>query len=210
MRSSNKPSVYAQYKLLAPTLNRESMTDPIAWSLYGNTLDGQFSIGASGQHKYGPIGPTPQLFMAELASKNYNSACELMSRDRTPLVSNVASIKSPSFPPSNQIQTIGQAMLDNAGQRRFGDLSGCNVSKQLFNDMDPNSPYVSSYSSTEPIICKPPSNPDQDVLLNRILDEPEAHMVLLTNMYMNTRRESNKYNGTRIGQLFNVIEAYLK
>lgn len=210
MNTSNKPSSYASFQSFAPTLNEKIVTDPIAWSLYGNSLNAQFSIGAAGQNKYGPQGEKSQLYMAERCSLNFDGVCEMVSRDQTILRSNVASIRSPSFPASDQIQTVGQALLDNAGQRRFGDLSWCNLSKQKFNDQDPNSPYVTSISSPNEVPCYPPQNPDQDRLLNRILDEPEAHMVLLTNMYKNTRKNKDAYKGTRIGKFFDVIETYLR
>lgn len=208
--TSNKPSSYASFQSFAPTLNEQVVTDPVAWSLYGNTLNAQFSIGSSGNKKYGPQGVTPQLYMAERCSLNFDGVCDMVSRDPTILRSNIASIKSPSFPPSGQIQSVGQALLDNAGQRRFGDLSGCTQRKQVFNDQDPKSPYVTSLSSPNEVPCYPPKNPDQDRLLNRILDEPEAHMVLLTNMYKNTRKNKNDYQGTRIGKFFDVIETYLR
>ncbi len=207
-RIPNKPSSYANYRNFAPNINEQVTTDPIAWSLYGNSLDAQFSIGSSGQNKYGLQGSTPQLYLAEKCAMNYDKVCEMVSRNTTILKSNVASIISPSFINRNQ-QTIGQALLDNAGQRRFGDLSNCNIRKELFNSLDPTSPYVSTISCPTEIICKPLLDPDHDILLNRILDEPEAHMNLLTNMYKNTRNEKDKYNNTRIGKLFEVFDNYL-
>jgi hypothetical protein len=58
----------------------------------------------------------------------------------------------------------------------------------------------------------PPPNSDQDILMNKVLDKPDLHMDLLLNMYRNVMRNNqrDKYNNTRIGQIFNILDLYAK
>ena len=61
-------------------------------------------------------------------------------------------------------------------------------------------------------VCMPPENPDQDILMNKVLDKPDVHMDLLVNMYRNVMRNNlrSKYANTRIGYVFNVLDLYAK
>jgi hypothetical protein len=58
----------------------------------------------------------------------------------------------------------------------------------------------------------PPENPDQDILMNKVLDKPDVHTDLLVNMYRNVmkRNQRDKYKNTRIGYIFNVIDLYVR
>jgi hypothetical protein len=202
---SRQKTVYAPFNNFGTTCNTKVQTDPVAWSLYGNTLDASFSIGSYGVNKYGLQSSNAQTYLAERCSKNFDEVCQYVSTITDIQKSNTARVSTPSQS-ACQYQTVGQALLDNAGQRRFGDLSNCQRTQWLFNEMDPNSPLLTNYSTIHNVVFTPPPNPDSDALLNRILDEPQYHMDLLINMYNNTRNRKNEYKNTRIGKLFDIIE----
>ena len=49
-----------------------------------------------------------------------------------------------------------------------------------------------------------------NLLLNKILDRPDQHVDLLLCMYRSTKNNRDKYVGTRIGRIFDIIDAYYK
>lgn len=195
------------------------MTDPVGYSVSKN-IDTDFDIGPTSR-LFGPEQPNAQLYMAEKCAKEWDGACEFMSRNRTGAgnVCNAGKIPSELFPtPPTSDMGIGDFLIENAAVRRFCDLSSCQVSQEPYNPMDPHSPMVKSYSDCCAAkcmpVCKPPSNINDvknDILLNKVLDHPDRHVDLLLNMYKNTpQNERGKYENTRIGMIFTVFDAYFK
>ena len=57
-------------------------------------------------------------------------------------------------------------------------------------------------------VCKVPENPDNDVLLNKVLNQPQKHLDLLINMYYHCRNDKSINPDTRIAQIFKLFDAY--
>jgi hypothetical protein len=153
--------------------------------------------------------------MAEKCAGNWDSACEFASRNRDSTYPNAGKIGSPLFDNDTPAgSTIGDMLIENAAVRRFCDLTSCSIEREPFNPLDPTSPYVSSFNQGEygicAPVCKPPANPDSDILLNKVLDSPNLHVDLLLNMYRNSKNEREKYKNTRIGSVFNIFDLYFK
>ncbi len=211
-------SVYNPYIKLAnfgyndPVLK----TDAVGYSIYDD-IDAYFDIGPTAK-QFGPSSEKSHLYMAERCSQNWDGACELMSRNDQQALSNVGGIKSSSFyirPPPTDLN-IGDVLIDNAGVRRFCDLSSCSMEQESFNPMDPTSPTIKSYGGQncykcQPV-CMPPNQPDNDVLLNKVLDRPDKHVDLLVNMYKNVNKNKmrDKYKNTRVGMVFDILDSYMK
>jgi hypothetical protein len=215
--SCNRQFPYTKIQNFGKDLNPVLKTDPVGWSIYYDP-DSFFDIGPTAQW-YGPNSINPQLYMAEKCSKNWDGACELASRQRSDGVQkqmcNNARISSPLFARSSPPNmTVGQFLIENSAVRRFCDLSSCAVTEEPFNPLDSDSPMVKSYGCCGNKICmpvcKPPQNPDNDILLNKVLDEPEYHVDLLLNMYRNVKNDRNAYKNTRIGKIFDIFDMYLK
>ncbi len=189
-------------------------TDAVGYSIYRD-IDSFLDIGPTAAD-YGPSAEKSHLFMSERCSKNWDGACELMSRNNEQARSNVGGILSSSFykrPPPSDL-SIGDVMVENTAVRRFCDLTTCSVEKESFNPSDPESPMVSKIGGKncydcQPI-CMPPSQPDDDIVLNKVLDYPEKHVDLLVNMYKNVMKKGKRdsYKNTRIGMVFDILDKY--
>ena len=188
------------------------MTDAVGFSV-SKDIDTSFDIGPTSR-MFGPDMPNAQLYMAEKCAKEWDGSCELMSRNRDSSKCNSGKISSSLFrSPSVDGMTVGDFLVENAAVRRFCDLSSCKLTKESYNPMDPHSPYVSSYSDcgyTQCLpVCEPPSDPDNDILLNKVLDKPDRHIDLLVNMYRNVK-DRKKYENNRLGMIFNVFDSYFQ
>jgi len=190
--------------------------DPVVASIYKDP-DASFDIGAMA-YLYGPTKLNSQLYMAEKCSKNWDGACEFLSRNQDTSKPNSGKIASPLFknvqPPGKE--TIGDFLVENASVRRFCDLSSCMIRQEQFDPTNPNSVWISSYgccgeSECLPV-CLPPENPDEDILLNKVLDKPDLHIDLLVNMYKNVKKRGTRdnYKNSRIGHIFSMLDVYIK
>ena len=211
--SYSRSSPYAKIKSFG-NINPVLKTDPVAYSIYRD-LDSYFDIGANASD-FGPSSERSHLFMADKCSKNWDGACELMSRNNEQARSNVGGISSILFtrePPTDL--TIGDVLVENTAVRRFCNMDTCSVKKEPFNPLDPDSPMVTKYGENctdcRPV-CMPPSNPNEDMVLNKVLDFPEKHIDLLANMYKNVVKagKRNEYRNTRVGMVFDIFDGYLK
>ena len=204
MQSKKMYCPYAKYQAFAPALSDSLKTDTDGWSIA--TVQGtELDIGPNYQ-LYGPQSESSQLYMAEKCSRNWDGFCEALANNRAPSKTDMANI----IPKVNRSmsETVADSFIDNASQRRFCDLSDCSIFTQNYNPLDPTSAPVKSYKVNGPISCKPLDNPDNDILLNRILDSPEQHIDLLLNMYRTCKSTLDKYKGTRIGKAFDLIGKY--
>ena len=214
--SCNRSFPYVQISKFGTSLNQKLTLDPVAASIYKDP-DSSFDIGDSAV-LYGPSRANSQLYMAEKCSKDWDGACEFLSRNKDTSKPNIGKIASPLFqttlPPGKE--TIGDFLVENASVRRFCDLSSCNITQEPYDPNNPDSVWVSSYGCcgvNECLpVCMPPSNPDNDILLNKVLDKPDLHIDLLVNMYKNVNAKGlrKNYENTRIGQIFNIIDTYIK
>lgn len=200
-----RQSAYANYQQLAPALPADLKTNPTTWSLLDN-VDSSFDIGT--QYKsYGPQSQASQAYMAEKCSKQWDASCEFLSMNNEICKSNMATAFN-SVPVNN---TVGDALVENAAERRFCDFGACNIYQQHFNPLDSSSPIVQNFScKSGVIVCRPPAQPDDDRLLNKVLDRPDMHVELLLNMYSNSQGQRDKYKDTRIGKIFDVMDVFFK
>lgn len=213
--SCNQSFPYVQISKFGK-LNPVLTVDPVASSIYKDP-DSSFDEGELSV-LYGPRTRNSQLYMAERCSKNWDGACEYLSRNMDDTSTNAAKIPSALFP-TNYIpgkQTIGDILVENSAVRRFCDLSSCSIQAEPYDPTNPNSVWVKSYGCCgyEPClpVCMPPDNPDSDILLNKVLDKPDLHIDLLVNMYKNVMKNNlrPKYVNTRIGNIFNIFDVYFK
>jgi len=214
--SCNRSFPYVQISRFGNKLNPILKLDPVGSSIYKD-VDSNFDIGDSA-NMYGPTRKNSQLYMAEKCSKNWDGACEFLSRNIDDTHCNQGKISSPLFMTQYQPgkQTIGDFLVENASVRRFCDLSSCTLTQEPYDYNNPNSPWVTSYgcngvNQCMPM-CLPPPKPDEDILLNKVLDKPHLHVDLLVNMYKNVMSNGSRdvYKNTRIEQIFNIFDLYVK
>lgn len=185
----------------------QPMTDAILWS----TIDDYstaFEIGPT-YRNYGPDSLISQAFIADYISlKPWDANSEKWTSNYKPVKSNAASIL-PINQYTSQNLTIGEVNTYNSASRSFVDLSDFNVSHQKFNPDDPNSPTIRVYSLIPYRAAKLyiPPNPNNNILLNKILDNPDRYLDILLNLYHNHNPKVS-LKGTRIGQLFEKINIF--
>lgn len=209
----NRPFPYTRIANFGRDLNPVLRTDPVGYSVYKD-IDSYFDIGPLGRI-YGPDAPQSQLYMADKCGKEWDSACEFISNNNNSTKCNSGKISSPLFSTASPSgMTVGDFLVENSAVRRFCDLSSCAVWEEPYNPLDPTSPNVKSYGCCGNKVCLPvcvpPENPDNDILLNKVLDKPHMHVDLLVNMYKNTKLNRQKYQNTRIGRIFEILDMYYK
>ena len=194
-------------RALAPNLR----TDPVAYSIY-NDPNSYFDEGSLAR-TFGPATVSSQSYMAEKCSKNWDGACELLSRNSDTSKPNVALVDSPAFSQNLPgTMSIGDYLVLNSAIRRFGNLDTCVLSEELYNPNDPTSPTIKTYGNKCSSPCMPvcivPENPDTDIILNKVLDQTHKFMDLLTNMYYHAKNKRDIYKNTRIGKTFELFDLY--
>jgi hypothetical protein len=212
--SYNRSFPYVQISKFGTCLNPVLTIDPVASSIFKDP-DSNFDIGDSA-NQFGPSTTKSQLYMAEKCSKNWDGACEFLSRNNDDTKCNSGKISSSIFPTmyAPGRQNIGDFLVENSAVRRFCDLNSCSISEEPYDYSNPNSVWVKSYGccgNNECLpLCMPPNDPDNDILLNKVLDKPDLHIDLLINMYRNVNQQNsrNKYQNTRIGHIFNIFDVY--
>jgi hypothetical protein len=206
-------SVYVPLRNFGTSLSPALRTDPVGYSIYKD-MDSYFDIGPLAR-TFGDDSLSGQLYMAEKCSKQWDGACELVSRNTDTTRVNVAKVDSPVFP-TNQIGTmsIGDYLIENSATRRFCSFDTCSIEEQLYNVNDPTSPMVKKIGSYDgrPCVpvCKVPQNPDQDILLNKVLLEPHKHLDLLLNMYYHCKDNRDYYKNTKIANIFKLFDIYFQ
>ena len=208
----NDRNQYVPLRNFGTALSPVLRTDPIAYSIYRD-IDSFFDEGSLAR-TFGPSSKESMLYMAEHCSKTWDGACELLSRNNDSSKPNVGLVESPLFQHNApNTLSIGDYLVLNSAIRRFGDLNSCSMSQSLYNVNDPTSPMVKSYGSygTKQCmpVCKVPENPDNDIVLNKVLDQPNKFTDLLINMYYNTESKNRGiYKHTRIGKIFDLFDIF--
>ena len=201
-------SNYVPLRNFGTSLSPALRTDPVGYSIYKD-IDSYFDEGSLAR-KFGPESKESMLYMADKCSSEWDGACELLSRNKDISKPNMGLVRSSSFKHNEPgTMSIGDYLVLNSATRRFCDLNSCSVSESLFNVNDPTSPIVKSFGDQDCMpVCKPPPNPDQDVLLNKVLNHPYKYTDLLLNMYYNCRNNRQAYQNTRIEKIFKLFDAF--
>lgn len=217
MSICNRTFPYVPIAKFGASMNPVMSIDPVAASIYKDP-DSDFDIGEMAI-RYGPRTRESMLYMADRCAKNWDGACEFLSRNRdNNVVCNQARISSPLFrrlnPPGSE--TIGDILVENTAVRRFCDLSSCAVTSEPYDPTNPRSAWVKQYgccgTTTCLPVCMPPDDPDNDIVLNKVLDKPDLHLDLLVNMYKNVNRTGmrNKFANNRVGRIFAIFDTYMQ
>ena len=206
---------YVPIARFGASVNPVMSIDPVAASIYRD-VDSSFDIGETAV-RYGPRAKESMLYMAQRCAANWDGACEFLSRNEdTAGVCNQAKVVSPLFPRINPpgSQSIGDILVENAATQRFCDLSSCSIRSEPYDPTNPRSVMVNQYgccgTQTCLPMCMPPTDPDNDLLLNKLLDKPQLHLDLLLNMYRNANARNLRaaYASTRIGRVFAIFDLY--
>jgi len=203
-------SPYVPLRNFGKALSPDLRTDPIGWSIYRD-VDSMFDEGSM-SHAYGPASETSQNYMAEHCSKNWDGACELLSRNTDTTKPNVGLVESPLFRQNEPgTMSIGDYLVLNSATRRFCNFDSCSITEQIYNPNDPTSPLVKKIEGrvARPClpVCSVPQNPDTDIVLNKVLQQPHKYLDLLVNMYRHCRNR-NEIRDSRVEQVFKLFDTF--
>ena len=208
--SSLNRSNYVPLRNFGKALSPELRTDPIGWSIYRD-VDAMFDEGSM-SHVYGPASETSQNYMAQHCSQTWDGACELLSRNTDTTKPNVGLVHSPLFRHNEPgTMSIGDYLVLNSATRRFCNFDSCSITEEIYNPNDPTSPLVKKIEGgvSRPClpVCTVPTNPDKDIVLNKVLQQPHKYMDLLVNMYHHCRNR-NEIRDSRVEQIFKLFDTF--
>ena len=188
---------------------QEDMTDnPVDMCVFSD-VNKSLTGGVLG-YRYGPSNENCQLFMSERCSKNWDSVCDIASKNSTAQYPNTATIRGNAQGSPLEItggSTVGAQLIHNAGQRRFCKFSNSNIQQFPFDPTNLSSPTVTRINRSQygnnPVCSVDPRSIDSDILMNKMLDDPSTSMDTLTNI---CSKMKGKLNGTRIGKFCRALE----
>lgn len=184
-----------------------------------NSIDANFETGM-GNYQLGYRSPNCQLLLSEYIANNSNKS------DKFDTISTIAmQQKGTGFPnyfnancnfqgdPSTGFiaeQDYGDYLVDNAGKMKYCQFTNATLNNYLFNPNDPSSPTITQVvgSNIRPVCSVDPKVIDKDILMNKILEQPQKHLVLLRNIYNNVSMENLK--GTKLGNFYELNKNYFK
>lgn len=157
-----------------------------------------------------------QRFVANYCANNWDGVCEYLSNDTQRTLPNmVASCNmangSCMGPGLGNSLNSGQNLIRNAASERFLQAmsSNCTAQYESFDPTVANSPLLrrwtsSNYGACIPVYDVDVTTIDNDVIMNKILNQPWIAMDILVNIY-NNRRNTGRLGElatTRLGQFF--------
>lgn len=223
MQSYNNPSNYRNIAAFGKDINPPcaGTNDPLTMCL-ASTSDHKFQNGSIG-NLFGPRSERCQNYMAERCAKNYDGFCHYFFKENG---ANAAEWPNQQSWPGSTNRTweakfglekpmsSGANMLASAAERKYCTYQNCVPQCERFNPTDPDSPmitkYVNPYGASDncfPICRVDPFTVDNDVLMDRMIQNPTTCSSTIINICNTSRREGTDLSGTKIGR---VCEAYFK
>jgi hypothetical protein len=184
------------------------INNPLTYCI-GNNMDQRFLHGGNADI-YGNGSEQCQLFMADYCASEWDDFCEIESRNN-----------SKSFPAHIQGcidigescgGTAGESLIANTASRKY--LVKMHYAHEKYEPFDPtvaNSPMIRYWVSdcgryAVPEYAVDPENIDQDIVMDKILENPKIAMNILINIYNTMKRYGtlSKLRKTKLGQFYNL------
>ena len=185
-------------KIISNDIYNDHSINPV-FTCMGNTLHDSFMLGATSSVT-NSNNEECQSFMSDYCALNWDNRCEALSHS-TSFASNSASIL-----PSNNSK-IGEILVFNTATKKY--LSNPNQIRWSYTPFNPvvaDSPLVRKFISGSPKL-QVDSNIDNDVLMDKILLNPEKYLSILQNIYQ-TMKNNNTLDSilenTKLGLFFRM------
>jgi hypothetical protein len=181
--------------------------DPLTYCI-GNNASQRFNHGSTAA-TFGQNSRPCQVYLSQRCAQNWDGVCEYAA---SPAANNeFTQVAGTMFAGNNQILGLspGEVLLRNTAQERFRiNMLNCDLRVEKFDANNPGSPYIAYYVGQN---CIPqygvnPSTIDNDIVMNKILDNPRIAMQLLTNI-KNTMTQMGTFHqlkGTRLGDFYRL------
>lgn len=183
------------------------INNPLTYCI-GNNMDQRFLHGGNAD-TYGNSSRQCQLFMADYCASGWDDFCEIESKNT-----------NRSYP--SHIQgcidigescggTAGESLIANTASRKY--LVKMHHAHENYEPFDPtvaNSPMIRYWVNDcgrygVPEYAVDPEKIDQDVVMDKILEDPKIAMNILINIYNTMKRYGtlSKLRKTKLGQFYN-------
>lgn len=194
------------------------INDPLTYSI-NDTIDQRFLHGSSAVTIDGQLSKESQLFLSDYCANNWDDFCELASKNNRVGYPNNFGLLANNFGGSSTItKTSGEILLYNTAKRKYlKQLINGHIEYMPFDPNVANSPLISYWKSDNfqtskviPIYSVDPKTIDDDIVMNKILDNPVIAADILINIY-NTMKKDNtlsQLKGTKLGNLFSNAKIF--
>lgn len=180
--------------------------NPLEYCIPG--VDAQFQIGTLG-YLYGPYSGKCQVLTGTHCAKEWDSFCETMSQDKNVVYPNqVKNFMYPEILPLGTI-TAGQNLIRNSAFYKYCKVPDNCKTYEPFDPTDPNSPIIwyntdiSTYSKSCFPVCDVDLNViDNDMLMDKVLMNPQACMDILLNIWFTAKIQGkiDRLMATKVGR----------
>lgn len=201
-----KRSNYRNIKEFGQNMNSLDVDNPISYCLNW-TIDQQFNHGGN-SYIYGQYSKPCQSYLSDYCAEKWDGFCEVASKN--------TNISFPNNIEDNCHQlsrmTAGDLLIRNTAAKKYLiEMSGDCV--QRFEAFDPtvaNSPMISYWGPSYcggvciPTYAVNPETIDDDVVMNKILDNPIIAIDILLNIYETMKKNGTleKLIGTKLGKFY--------
>jgi hypothetical protein len=209
-----------------------STNDPLTYCL-GTNMDQKFLHGSSSNFVAGQASKQCQLYLSQYCAEGFDEFCEFASQNNNISFPNqmdglgLGDIACKGL-------TQGQALIHNTARRKYlVDMGTCVQKWEPFDPTVANSPLISYWVNGNNGTCsgtsncsgncmlgstcvpsyavKDPENLDNDVVMNKLLDQPFIAFDLLINIYNTMKRMGTlkRLRGTRLGHYYNTNKYFI-
>jgi hypothetical protein len=190
--------------------------DPLTYCVAGDTLDNLFLHGAISNTISSQYNVNGQAFMSDRCSKNWDGYCEYASANTNNSFPNMLSSVADSSDTlylqpdgTRKNATNGEILIHNSFAKKymtnFGECKSC----QPFDPLVADSPEICTYNfnNSSPIFevrDDQIQGLDNDIVLNKILNNPKIGKTILINIYNTMSRKGTlfKLSNTRLGNFY--------
>ena len=187
-----------------------AVNNPVSYSM-GDTVDNLFTHGSIAKTIDSPYSRNSQIFMADKCSKNWDKYCEYASANTSKSYPNMVSFNNKLY--QDFQLTAGEILIQNTAEKKYRANPNCNEKCEPFDPLVANSPMI-CYSTCEDYYCQETpvydltdeqiDNIDQDIVMNKIINNPKIAIYMLINMFNTMKRKGtlHKLSNKRLGFYF--------
>lgn len=193
--------------------------NPLTYCL-NDEIDNQFLHGSSAITIDGQHSKKCQRYMSQYCANNWDQFCEVASKNTKRYWPNQWSNVMGSDDSIALDLSAGEILIKNTAKEKY--LFGMYNCVRKYEPFDPNvanSPMISYWEPSNdtyarncvPIYKVDPKTIDNDVVMNKILDNPKIAPELLVNIYNTMKREGTLrgLKGTKLGNWYNTQQYFL-
>jgi hypothetical protein len=177
--------------------------NPLSYCVLGANVDNMFLHGGHVKSQNFPFGMNCQAFMSDYCAQGWDDFCEISCASDVTSWPNSIDSKSP------QGLTQGEMLIRNTVAKKYlSETDGsCKMSVVQFDPLVVNSPKIRFFCNSAE--CRPkyevdPETINQDIVMNKLLNNPYIGKDLLLNIYetMSSKGTLTTLQGTNIGNYF--------